>query len=80
MEISVIVKDFLESISGLQCNICKQWDDKSRFTDGLCSDCNKDVEEALMDAENFEKYTVAEMEMDLDARQESYCKRLGMDW
>jgi hypothetical protein len=53
MEISVVIKDYMESIGGLCCPICDEWDDSSRFMYGICGKCNKEVEEVIAEAEDF---------------------------
>jgi|TARA_A100001201_G_scaffold138417_1_gene129299 hypothetical protein len=53
MEISVIVSNYMESIGGLCCPICNEWDHSSRFLYGICGECNKEVEEVLEEAEDF---------------------------
>ena len=53
MELGIIVNNYLESVGGLQCPICDNWDDKSRFVHGICGGCNKEVEEVIAEAEDW---------------------------
>ena len=53
MEVSIIVKQYLESIGGLQCMICNEWSNKDTFVGPMCSDCNDEVEEILAEAEDW---------------------------
>ena len=53
MEISKLISNYLESVGGLQCKICNEWDDKDRFVGPMCSDCNDEVEEIVGEAEDW---------------------------
>ena len=56
MHVSELIKQYLESVGGLQCKICNEWDDKDRFVGPMCSDCNDEVEEIIAEAEEYDKY------------------------
>ena len=56
MYLSKVIEQYLENVGGLQCNICGEWDDKSRMTANICSDCNKEIEEVIAEAEEYDKY------------------------
>ena len=53
IHISKDIKKYLESIGGGQCKICNEWDDKDRFIDNICSDCNKEIDEIVGEAEDW---------------------------
>ena len=53
MHVSEVIKQYLESVGGLQCMICNEWDDKDRFVGPMCSDCNDEVEEIIAEAEDW---------------------------
>ena len=53
MELNVIVKQYLESIGGIQCQVCNNYDHESRITDSLCEDCNKEVEDVMSEADDW---------------------------
>ena len=56
MELSVIIKEYLEGVGGLQCPVCDKWDDKDKYVHGICSECNKEVIELMKEAETYDKY------------------------
>ena len=53
MEISKLISNYLESVGGLQCKICNEWDDKDRFVGPICDDCNKEIEDVIAEAEDW---------------------------
>ena len=56
MELSKVIKQYLESIGGVQCKVCGEWDDSDTFVGPICSDCNKEIEEVIAEAETYDKY------------------------
>ena len=51
--VSKLVHNIMVSIGGKQCKICDEWDDKDRFIDNICSDCNKGIDEIVGEAEDW---------------------------
>jgi len=51
--LSVVIQKYLQSVGGLQCKICNEWDDKHRFVGPVCSECNDEIEEVLAEAEDW---------------------------
>ena len=53
MELGIIVNNYLESVGGLQCPICDNWDDKDRFVGPICCGCDQEIEEIIAEAEDW---------------------------
>ena len=56
MEMSILIEQYLKSVGGLQCPICDEWSDSNTFVGPICSECNKEVEEVIAEAESYDKY------------------------
>ena len=53
MELSKVIKQYLESIGCVQCKVCGEWDDSDTFVGPICSDCNKGIDEIVGEAEDW---------------------------
>lgn len=51
--VSKLVHNIMVSIGGKQCKICDEWDDKSRFIDSICNNCNKEIDNIVAEAEDW---------------------------
>lgn len=53
MELAEIVKEYLEHVGGLQCQICNNWSDGNTFVGPICNECDNEIEEVLAEAEDW---------------------------